>query len=81
MLTFDNHSVSYHASQGPSFPPTGKGSQVAKKNLSNMVAAKTIKVQIVLLMPHTLSCGYGTFLIEVFCLSMTNLFVSRLELY
>ncbi|XP_037629345.1 nephrocystin-4 [Sebastes umbrosus] len=32
------------ALQGPSFPPTGKGSQVAKKNLSNIVAAKIIKV-------------------------------------
>ncbi|XP_059189932.1 nephrocystin-4 [Centropristis striata] len=32
------------ALQGPSFPPTGKGSLVAKKNLSNIVAAKTIKV-------------------------------------
>ncbi|XP_034731405.1 nephrocystin-4 isoform X2 [Etheostoma cragini] len=32
------------ALQGPSFLPTGKGSQVAKKNLSSMVAAKTIKV-------------------------------------
>ncbi|KAK2851127.1 hypothetical protein Q5P01_007403 [Channa striata] len=30
--------------QGPSFPPTGKGSQVAKRNLSNMVSAKIIKV-------------------------------------
>ncbi len=38
------------SSQGPSFLPTGKGSQVAKKNLSNIVAAKTIKVQSVLLM-------------------------------
>ncbi|XP_054464915.1 nephrocystin-4 [Anoplopoma fimbria] len=32
------------ALQGPSFPPSGKGSQVAKRNLSNIVAAKTIKV-------------------------------------
>ncbi|XP_062419560.1 nephrocystin-4 isoform X3 [Pungitius pungitius] len=32
------------ALQGPSFQPTHKGSQVAKKNLSNIVAAKTIKV-------------------------------------
>ncbi|XP_022621655.1 nephrocystin-4 [Seriola dumerili] len=32
------------ALQGPSFLPAGKGSQVAKKNLSNIVAAKTIKV-------------------------------------
>ncbi|KAJ4934895.1 hypothetical protein JOQ06_007676, partial [Pogonophryne albipinna] len=32
------------ALQGPSFLPTGKGSQLAKKNLSNIVAAKTIKV-------------------------------------
>ncbi|KAK9515632.1 hypothetical protein VZT92_026260 [Zoarces viviparus] len=32
------------ALQGPSFPPTGKGSQMAKKNLSNIVAAKTMKV-------------------------------------
>ncbi|KAG8002845.1 Nephrocystin-4 [Nibea albiflora] len=32
------------ALQGPSFLPTGKGSQMAKKNLSNIVAAKTIKV-------------------------------------
>ncbi|KAI3357106.1 hypothetical protein L3Q82_015577 [Scortum barcoo] len=32
------------ALQGPSFLPTGKGSQVAKKNLSNIVVAKTIKV-------------------------------------
>ncbi|KAF3696625.1 Nephrocystin-4 [Channa argus] len=30
--------------QGPSFLPTGKSSQVAKKNLSNLVAAKIIKV-------------------------------------
>ncbi|KAM7404388.1 hypothetical protein PAMP_011736 [Pampus punctatissimus] len=33
------------ALQGPSFLPTGKGSQMAKKNLSNIVAAKTIKCQ------------------------------------
>ncbi|KAM8864014.1 nephrocystin-4 isoform 2-T2 [Spinachia spinachia] len=32
------------ALQGPSFQATHKGSQVAKKNLSNIVAAKTIKV-------------------------------------
>ncbi|XP_040922087.1 nephrocystin-4 [Toxotes jaculatrix] len=32
------------ALQGPSFLPPGKGSQVAKRNLSNIVAAKTIKV-------------------------------------
>ncbi|XP_008278421.1 nephrocystin-4 [Stegastes partitus] len=32
------------ALQGPSFLPTGKGSQVAKKNLSNIIAAKTVKV-------------------------------------
>nr|XP_040049231.1 LOW QUALITY PROTEIN: nephrocystin-4 [Gasterosteus aculeatus aculeatus] len=32
------------ALQGPSFQPTHKGSQVAKRNLSNIVAAKTIKV-------------------------------------
>ncbi|KAK1899075.1 Nephrocystin-4, partial [Dissostichus eleginoides] len=32
------------ALQGPSFLPTGKGSQLAKKNLSNIVAAKAIKV-------------------------------------
>lgn len=32
------------ALQGPSFQPPGKGSQVAKKNLSNVIAAKTIKV-------------------------------------
>ncbi|XP_047466710.1 nephrocystin-4-like isoform X2 [Mugil cephalus] len=32
------------ALQGPSFLPTGKGSQVAKKNLSNIISAKTIKV-------------------------------------
>ncbi|XP_074538441.1 nephrocystin-4 [Halichoeres trimaculatus] len=32
------------AVQGPSFLPTGKGFRVAKKNLSNIVAAKTIKV-------------------------------------
>ncbi|XP_068613977.1 nephrocystin-4-like [Brachionichthys hirsutus] len=32
------------APQGPSFLPRGKGSQMAKKNLSNIVAAKTIKV-------------------------------------
>ncbi|XP_053173093.1 nephrocystin-4 [Scomber japonicus] len=32
------------ALQGPSFLPSGKGSQMAKKNLSNIVAAKTIKV-------------------------------------
>nr|XP_020468219.1 nephrocystin-4 [Monopterus albus] len=38
---FCDHSM---ALQGPSFLPTGKGSQVAKKNLSNIVAAKTIKV-------------------------------------
>lgn len=38
------------SSQGPSFLPTGKGSQVAKKNLSNIVAAKTVKVHSVLLM-------------------------------
>ncbi|CAG01756.1 unnamed protein product, partial [Tetraodon nigroviridis] len=29
---------------GPSFLPPGKGSQVAKKNLSNVIAAKTIKI-------------------------------------
>ncbi|XP_028265660.1 nephrocystin-4 [Parambassis ranga] len=32
------------ALQGPSFLPAGQGSQVAKKNLSNIIAAKTIKV-------------------------------------
>ncbi|XP_023120298.2 nephrocystin-4 isoform X2 [Amphiprion ocellaris] len=32
------------ALQGPSFLPTGKGSQVAKKNLSSSITAKTIKV-------------------------------------
>ncbi|KAM3617205.1 uncharacterized protein V6R79_003322 [Siganus canaliculatus] len=32
------------ALQGPSFLPTGKDSQVAKKNLSNIIAAKIIKV-------------------------------------
>ncbi|KAK5863241.1 hypothetical protein PBY51_000287 [Eleginops maclovinus] len=32
------------ALQGPSFLPTVKGSQLAKKNLSNIVTAKTIKV-------------------------------------
>uniref|UniRef100_UPI0037E876E4 nephrocystin-4 n=1 Tax=Semicossyphus pulcher TaxID=241346 RepID=UPI0037E876E4 len=32
------------ALQGPSFLPTGIGSRVAKKNLSNIVAAKSIKV-------------------------------------
>eukprot|EP00064_Thunnus_orientalis_P011112 superscaffoldBa00001572_g11142 len=32
------------ALQGPSFLPTGKSSEMAKKNLSNIVAAKTIKV-------------------------------------
>ncbi|KAF0036771.1 hypothetical protein F2P81_012083 [Scophthalmus maximus] len=32
------------ALQGPGYLPTGKGSQMAKKNLSNIVAAKTIKV-------------------------------------
>uniref|UniRef100_A0A665TCW4 Nephrocystin 4 n=2 Tax=Echeneis naucrates TaxID=173247 RepID=A0A665TCW4_ECHNA len=32
------------ALQGPSFLPAGKSSQVAKKNLSNVVSAKTIKV-------------------------------------
>ncbi|XP_034065146.1 nephrocystin-4 isoform X2 [Gymnodraco acuticeps] len=32
------------ALQGPRFLPTGKGYQLAKKNLSNIVAAKTIKV-------------------------------------
>ncbi|GAA6223460.1 nephrocystin-4 isoform X1 [Lates japonicus] len=32
------------AVQGPSLLPAGKGSQVAKKKLSNIVAAKTIKV-------------------------------------
>ncbi|XP_056280183.1 nephrocystin-4 isoform X2 [Pseudoliparis swirei] len=32
------------ALQGPSFQPPGKGSQAAKRNLSNIVAAKTIKV-------------------------------------
>ncbi|KAG7226929.1 hypothetical protein INR49_022224 [Caranx melampygus] len=31
------------ALQGPSFLPAGRSSQVAKKNLSNIVAAKTIK--------------------------------------
>lgn len=36
--------------QGPSFLPAGKASQVAKKNLSNIIAAKTVKVQSVLLM-------------------------------
>ncbi|XP_065817624.1 nephrocystin-4-like isoform X2 [Labrus bergylta] len=32
------------AIQGPSFLPTGKGSRMARKNLSNIVAAKIIKV-------------------------------------
>ncbi|KAM4562311.1 nephrocystin-4 [Odontesthes bonariensis] len=32
------------AHQGPSFLPKGKGSQVAKKNPSNLITAKTIKV-------------------------------------
>ncbi|XP_068161997.1 LOW QUALITY PROTEIN: nephrocystin-4 [Antennarius striatus] len=32
------------APQGPSFLPQGKGSQVSKKSLSNILAAKTIKV-------------------------------------
>ncbi|CAJ1055521.1 nephrocystin-4 [Xyrichtys novacula] len=32
------------AVQGPSFLPMGKGFQVAKRNLSNIIAAKTIKV-------------------------------------
>lgn len=36
--------------QGPSFLPTSKNSQVGKKNLSNIVAAKTIKVGSVLFM-------------------------------
>ncbi|KAM9855195.1 nephrocystin-4 [Aulostomus maculatus] len=36
-----NHAMS---PQGPGFPPTGKSSQLAKKNLSNIVAAKTVKV-------------------------------------
>ncbi|XP_028309710.1 nephrocystin-4 isoform X2 [Gouania willdenowi] len=30
--------------QGPSFLPTGKGPQMAKKNLSNIITAKSIKV-------------------------------------
>lgn len=38
-------------SQGPSFLPAGKGSQLAKKNLSNIVAAKTVKVHSAPLMP------------------------------
>ncbi|XP_016891783.1 nephrocystin-4 isoform X2 [Cynoglossus semilaevis] len=32
------------ALQGPGFIPTGSGSQMAKKNLSNIIAAKSIKV-------------------------------------
>ncbi|XP_075882230.1 nephrocystin-4 [Nelusetta ayraudi] len=32
------------ALQGPSFLPAGRGSQLARKNLSNIVAAKTVKV-------------------------------------
>ncbi|XP_008411314.1 nephrocystin-4 isoform X1 [Poecilia reticulata] len=36
-----NHTISV---QGPSFLPTGKGSQMAKKTLSNIINAKIIKV-------------------------------------
>ncbi|XP_013875853.1 nephrocystin-4 isoform X2 [Austrofundulus limnaeus] len=36
-----NHTL---AVQGPSFLPTGKGSHMAKKSLSNIIIAKTIKV-------------------------------------
>uniref|UniRef100_A0A3Q2ZLY6 Nephrocystin 4 n=1 Tax=Kryptolebias marmoratus TaxID=37003 RepID=A0A3Q2ZLY6_KRYMA len=36
-----NHTL---AIQGPSFLPKGKGSHMAKKNLSNIIIAKTIKV-------------------------------------
>ncbi|KAM4737861.1 nephrocystin-4 isoform 2-T2 [Anableps anableps] len=36
-----NHTI---AVQGPSFLPTGKGSQMAKKTLSNIINAKIIKV-------------------------------------
>uniref|UniRef100_A0A1A8R147 Nephronophthisis 4 n=1 Tax=Nothobranchius rachovii TaxID=451742 RepID=A0A1A8R147_9TELE len=32
------------ATQGPSFLPSGKGAQTAKRNLSNIINAKTIKV-------------------------------------
>lgn len=68
------------SSQGPSFLPTGKGSQMAKKNLSNIVAAKTIKVQSVLLMLHAIFSVYSTIFISFFCFSVLWWFVSRLEL-
>lgn len=54
------------SSQGPSFPPTGRGSQVAKKNLSNIVAAKIIKVQSGLLMLCAIFYVYWTIFIS-FC--------------
>lgn len=42
--------------QGPSFFPPGNGSQVAKKTLSNIIAAKTIKVPSVLHMLLMIWC-------------------------
>lgn len=54
------------SSQGPTFPPTGKGSQVARKILSSIVAAKTIKVQSVLLMLCAISSVYSTIFISSF---------------
>jgi len=57
--------MSYHFSQGPSFLPTGKGSQLAKKNLSNIVAAKTIKVKSGLLILCEIFSVYWTLLISL----------------
>lgn len=51
MFNFDNKTgFLIKSSQGPSLMATGRGSQMAKKNPSNIIAAKTIKVQNVLLM-------------------------------
>lgn len=60
------------SSQGPSLLPAGKGSQVAKKNLSNIVAAKTIKVQSVLLMLCAIFSVYGTIFISILSLQPLN---------
>lgn len=70
MLSFDKHPVFLsYSSQGPGYLPTGKGSQMAKKNLSNIVAAKTIKVQCVL---HAISSVNGTILISISNLLLLN---------
>lgn len=60
------------SSQGPSFLPSGKGSQMAKKNLSNIVAAKTIKVQSVLLVLHAIFSVLSTVFISSWSVVLPN---------